>query len=81
MVSQIMSLKMFNSNVYNWQHIIIIIIIIIIIENKSYDQLFKRFQFQNNKSVFVTFTARVSQFTSISTIFHKNDSQKMTTLT
>ena len=78
MVSQIMSLKMFNSNVYNWQHIIIIIIII---EHKSYDQLFKRFQFQNNKSVFVTFTARVSQFTSISTIFHKNDSQKMTTLT
>ena len=77
MVSQIMSLKMFNSNVYNWQHIIFIIII----ENKSYDQLFKRFQFQNNKSVFVTFTARVSQFTSISTIFHKNDSQKMTTLT
>ena len=77
MVSQIMSLKMFNSNVYNWQHITIIIII----ENKSYDQLFKRFQFQNNKSVFVTFTARVSQFTSISTIFHKNDSQKMTTLT
>ena len=76
MVSQIMSLKMFNSNVYNWQHIIIIII-----ENKSYDQFFKRFQFQNNKSVFVTFTARVSQFTSISTIFHKNDSQKMTTLT
>ena len=79
MVSQIMSLKMFNSNVYNWQHIIIIIIII---ENKSYDQLFKRFQFQNNKSVFVTFTAWVvSQFTSIRTIFHKNDSQKMTTLT
>ena len=77
MVSQIMSLKMFNSNVYNWQHIIFIIII----ENKSYDQLFKRFQFQNNKSVFVTFTARVSQFTSISTIFHKIDSQKMTTLT
>ena len=77
MVSQIMSLKMFNSNVYNWQHIINIIII----ENKIYDQLFKRFQFQNNKSVFVTFTARVSQFTSISTIFHKNDSQKMTTLT
>ena len=77
MVSQIMSFKMFNSNVYNWQQHIIIIII----ENKSYDQLFKRFQFQNNKSVFVTFTARVSQFTSISTIFHKNDSQKMTTLT
>ena len=77
MVSQIMSLKMFNSNVYNWQHVINIIII----ENQSYDQLFKRFQFQNNKSVFVTFTARVSQFTSISTIFQKNDSQKMTTLT
>ena len=77
MVSQIMSLKMFNSNVYNWQHIINIIII----ENKRYDQLFKCFQFQNNKSVFVTFTTRVSPFTSISTIFHKNDSQKMTTLT
>ena len=59
MVSQIMSLKMFNSNVYNWQHIIIIIIII---ENKSYDQLFKRFQFQNNKSVFVTLKDMVSQF-------------------
>ena len=66
MVSQKMLIKMFNSNVYNWY-----LENIVIFENNSYDQLFKRFQFENDKSVFVTFTASVSQFISISTIFNK----------
>ena len=58
-----------------------------IFENKMYDQLFKHFQFENNKSVIVTFTARVSQFISINTIFNnltkmdnKNDNINIKTL-